>query len=91
MTSTGVAVEKGGGGVLTLMAVLPVVHLLSIGCLDALSRMPFMKVSCRYHTVEFSLFNPFCCPVFKTGHAVSTLLMFAEQASCNDVLAQCKC
>lgn len=34
----------GGGGVLTLVAVLPVVHLLSIACLDILSRMPFLEV-----------------------------------------------
>lgn len=34
----------GGGGVLALVVVLPVVHLLSIACLDALSRLPFLEV-----------------------------------------------
>lgn len=33
-----------GGGVLVLMGLLPVVHLLSIACLDVLSRLPFLKV-----------------------------------------------
>lgn len=38
----------GGGGVLVLMALLPVVHLLSIASLDVLSRLPFLKVSFRF-------------------------------------------
>lgn len=37
----------GGGGVLVLMALLPVVHLLSIASLDVLSRLPFLKLSER--------------------------------------------
>ncbi|CAM9150685.1 unnamed protein product [Scytosiphon promiscuus] len=37
----------GGGGVLVLMAVLPVVHLLSLAALDALSRLPFLMVNER--------------------------------------------
>lgn len=33
---------------LVLMALLPVVHLLSISSLDALSRLPFLKVRSRF-------------------------------------------
>ena len=40
----GAAPGGGKGGVLVLMALLPVVHLLSIASLDALSRLPFFKV-----------------------------------------------
>lgn len=40
--------DGGGGGVLVLMALLPVVHLLSIALLDALSRLPFLKVKLRF-------------------------------------------
>lgn len=42
--STGTAAGGGGGGVLVLMATLPIVHLLSLAALDALSRLPFLKV-----------------------------------------------
>lgn len=40
----GTAAGSGGGGVLVLMAVLPIVHLLTLATLDALSRAPFLKV-----------------------------------------------
>lgn len=54
----------GGGGVFVLMAVLPVVHLLSLACLDAASRLPFLKVGRRttlpcgatYHRTLLCLF-----------------------------------
>ncbi|CAM9247825.1 unnamed protein product, partial [Hapterophycus canaliculatus] len=43
----GTTAGGGGGGVLVLMATLPVVHLLSLAALDALSRLPFLKVNER--------------------------------------------
>ncbi|CAM9794171.1 unnamed protein product [Ectocarpus sp. 8 AP-2014] len=43
----GTATGGGGGGVLVLMAVLPIVHLLSLAALDALSRVPFLKIDER--------------------------------------------
>ncbi|CAM9231931.1 unnamed protein product [Ectocarpus sp. 13 AM-2016] len=43
----GTAPGGGGGGVLVLMAVLPIVHLLSLAALDALSRVPFLKINER--------------------------------------------
>eukprot|EP00752_Nemacystus_decipiens_P003115 g2885.t1 len=44
---TGAAAGGGGGGVLVLMAVLPVVHILSLAAVDALSRLPFLKIDER--------------------------------------------
>ena len=38
------AASSGGTGILVLMAVLPVIHILSLAALDALSHLPFLKV-----------------------------------------------
>lgn len=42
--AAGATVGGGGGSLLVLMVVLSIVHLLSIACLDVLSRLPFMEV-----------------------------------------------
>eukprot|EP00903_Cladosiphon_okamuranus_P017560 g16174.t1 len=47
VTVSGAAAAGGGGGVLVLAALLPVVHLLSLAALDALSRLPFLKMDER--------------------------------------------
>lgn len=42
--AAGYTVGGGGGSLLVLLVVLTIVHLLSIACLDVLSRLPFMEV-----------------------------------------------
>lgn len=44
VAAAGTAASGGGGGVLVLMVLLPILHLLSLAVLDALSKLPFLKV-----------------------------------------------